>query len=162
MIRQKETKRKIGRCSPCHTRSDNLCCNQIVNTNTFRSRKTNKEFKIFHRVNCKSKLIIYLLECIKCMIQYVGKSEWPMNIRLNKHRNDVFRDDAIQVCKHFKQPNHDFNKDCKITIIEELKKKDKSLKQMRRILEERENFWIIRLKTLHPHGFNMELNNNNY
>ena len=83
-----------------------------------------------------------------------------MNIRINKHRNDVFREDAINVCKHFKQPTHDFNKHAKFTIIEELKKQDKSLAQMRKTLEEREDFWIKRLKTLHPNGFNMELNNN--
>ena len=82
-----------------------------------------------------------------------------MNIRINKHRNDVFREDAISVCKHFKQPYHTFNKDARFTIIEELKRKDKSLKEMRTILEKREDFWIERLKTLRPHGFNMELNN---
>ena len=85
-----------------------------------------------------------------------------MNIRINKHRNDVLREDAINVCQHFKQPTHKFNRDAKITIIEELKKKDKSLKEMRKILEEREDFWIIRLKTLHPQGFNMELNNKDF
>ena len=81
-----------------------------------------------------------------------------MNIRTNKHRNDVFREDAIQVCQHFKQPSHQFNKHAKITIIEQLKHQDKSLSEMRSILEEREDFWIKRLRTLHPHGFNMELN----
>ena len=160
VIRKKEITNRIGKCSPCYTRSDNLCCNQIENTRTFCSRRTNKEFQIFHRVNCKSNFIIYLLECTKCRIQYVGKSERPMNIRLNKHRNDVFREDAIKVCRHFKQPGHIFNRDAKVTIIEELKKKDKSLEQMRKTLEDREDFWIIRLKTLHPDGFNMELNTN--
>ena len=162
VIRKQDITGRKGGCSPCHTRNDNLCCKQVQNTSTFRSWKTKKEFKIFHRVNCKSKFVIYLLECTKCGIQYVGKSEWAMNIRINKHRNDVLREDAINVCQHFKQPSHNFNRDAKITIIEELKKKDKSLKEMRKILEDREDFWIIKLKTLHPQGFNMELNNNNF
>ena len=82
-----------------------------------------------------------------------------MNIRLNKHRNDVFREEAIEVCQHFKQVSHDFNKHAKITIIEELKQhNNKSLKQKRSILEGREDIWIKRLKTLHPNGFNKELN----
>ena len=51
----------------------------------------------------------------------VGKSEWPMNFRLNKQRNDVFRQDSILMCQHFKQATHDFNKHAKITIIEQLK-----------------------------------------
>ena len=84
-----------------------------------------------------------------------------MNIRINKHRNDGFREDAIQVCQHFKQPSHNFNKDAKITIIEELKMRNQPLHKMRKILEQREDFfWITKLKTLHPQGFNMELNNN--
>ena len=159
-MRKADISNQKGGCSPCLTRSDNLCCKQIQRTSTFRSRITKQEFKIYHRVNCKSRFIIYLLECLRCYIQYVGKSEWPMNIRCNKHRNDVFREEAIQVCQHFKQPGHNFNRDAKITIIEELKNKDRSLKTMRKILEQREDFWIKKLKTLHPDGFNMELNNN--
>ena len=160
VVRKGDISNQSGSCSPCLSRNDNLCCKQIRQTSTFQSRKTKKKYKIFHQVNCKSKFIIYLLECTLCMIQYVGKSEWPMNIRLNKHRNDVFREDAIHVCKHFKQPGHDFNKHAKITIIEELKKKDRSLRTMRKILEQREDFWILKLKTLQPDGFNMELNDN--
>ena len=160
VVRKGDISNQIGCCHPCLTRSDNLCCKQIRQTSTFQSRKTKKKYKIFHKVSCKSKFIIYLLECTRCRIQYVGKSEWPMNIRLNKHRNDVFREDAIHVCKHFKEPGHQFNKDAKITIIEELKKKDRSLKTMRKILEQREDFWILKLKTLQPDGFNMELNDN--
>ena len=51
-------------CSPCNSRKFNLCCQQVKNTNTFKSNKPKAEFKIYHRVNCKS----YLLECILCGI----------------------------------------------------------------------------------------------
>ena len=83
-----------------------------------------------------------------------------MNIRVNKHRNDVLREESIIVCQHFKQASHAFNTHAKITIIEQLKHQDKSLAEMRSTLEEREDFWIKRLKTLHPNGFNQELNRN--
>ena len=157
---RKDISKEKGNCGPCLTRNDNLCCKQIKKTTTFKSHITKKKYNIFHRVNCKSRYVIYLLECSICQKQYVGKSEWPMNIRLNKHRNDVFRNDAIHVCQHFNQHGHNFNRDAKITIIEELKKKDQPITTMRKILEQREDFWIIKLKTLHPQGFNMELNNN--
>ena len=45
------------------------------------------------------------------MIQYIGKSEPRMNIRINKHRDDVTREDAIQVCQHFTQTTHNFEYD---------------------------------------------------
>ena len=34
----------------------------------------------------------------------------------------------------------------------------KSQEQISRIILQRENFWIVKLKTLTPHGFNQELN----
>ena len=160
VIRKTNIKNRKGWCSPCNSRNFNLCCRQVRSTNKFKSNKTNEEFQIYHRVSCKSKFIIYLLECILCKIQYIGKSEWAMNIRINKHRNDVFREEAIHVCQHFKQVAHNFNRHAKITIIEELKHQNKGLTQMRAILEEREDFWIQRLKTLHPDGFNKGLNKN--
>ena len=40
-----------------------LCCQQLISTTTFISNQTNKTFKIYHRGNCKSSFIIYLLEC---------------------------------------------------------------------------------------------------
>ena len=82
-----------------------------------------------------------------------------MNIRINKHRNDVPRTDSLDVCKDFQNTGHDFEKHAKFTIIEELKDKNKSLLTMRKLLEEREDAWIIKLRTLHPDGFNKELNN---
>ena len=84
-----------------------------------------------------------------------------MNIRINKHRNDVFREDAISVCQHFTQTSHEFNRHAKVTIIEQLENQNQTLEQMRKTLENREDHWIKRLKTLHPYGFNRELNNNN-
>ena len=129
------------------------------NTNTFKTNMSKQEFKIYHRVTCKSKFIIYLLECILCRIQCIGKSEWPMNIRINKHRNDVFREEAIHVCQHFRQVSHNFNKHAKITIIEEVRHQNKSIMQKRTISLRNEKTSGQRLKTLHPSGFNKEHNN---
>ena len=98
------------------------------------------------------------MECVICKLQYVGKSEWPMNIRLNNHRNDVHRTDGLEVCRHFQNQGHNFNKHAKITIIEELKDRNKPTLTMRKILEQREDFWIIKLQSLNPKGFNQGLN----
>ena len=84
----------------------------------------------------------------------------PINFKLNKHRNDVFRDDSIPVWQHFNQASHDFTKHAEITIIEQVKHQNKGLAAMRATLEEREDFWIKKIKTLQPDGFNQELNRN--
>ena len=77
---------------------------------------------------------------------------------MNKHRKDVHRPDAIAVDKDFSQDGHDFNRDFRIIVIEEVTKKNLTKDQMRNILLRREDFWILKLKTLEPLGFNEKLN----
>ena len=63
-----------GRCTPCYT-SQSLCPQQFLKTTTFASTQTRETFTTFHQVTCHSDYVIYLLECVMCKIQYVGKSE---------------------------------------------------------------------------------------
>ena len=48
----------------------------------------------FHQLTCHSNYVIYLLECVMCKIQYVGKSE-TFNIRRNNHRKDIKKPNAM-------------------------------------------------------------------
>ena len=148
-----------GKCTPCRTRNNNLCCKQVLSTSTFKSQQTQEVFKIFHKTNCRSNFVIYLMECKKCKIQYVGKTDNQFNIRLNNHRHGANNptEDTIPAQKHF-SVNHNFNNDAQFTIIEQIKDQSKSPEEKRAILLQRENFWITKLKTLTPHGFNQELN----
>ena len=84
----------------------------------------------------------------------------PFNVRLNNHRKDARnpKEDTIPACKHFNGNGHDFNKNARFTIIEQIKDSTKTQEQKRTILLKRENFWITKLKTLTPLGLNMELN----
>ena len=66
----------------------------------------------------------------------------------------------FQHIQHFKQPGHDFNKNAKFTLIEQLNNitnTDKNILQIK--LKRREGFWILKLDTLTPKGLNQELNN---
>ena len=61
--------------------------------------------------------------------------------------------------RHFNCPNHDFNRYAKFTVTEELKNMDTfDKKKVRYILEKREDFLMIKLKTIHPDGLNDGLN----
>ena len=42
VIRKKKAEKKHLFCSPCYTRRDNLCCQQVEKTNVFKSYKTGK------------------------------------------------------------------------------------------------------------------------
>ena len=57
VIRKKQEEKKHLFCSPCYTRRNNLCCQQVEKTNVFKCYKTGKTNKIFQLI-CKSKGII--------------------------------------------------------------------------------------------------------
>ena len=138
----------------------NKCCRQIASTKTFRSDQTGESFEIRHKLNCKSKNCIYLGYCLKCSKnQYVGKAEPPAHLRFNTHRHDVKSETGLTFDKHFDQEGHDFDHHARFILIEQIKNQNNLTKlENRRILEQREDFWILKLKTLAPFGLNAGLN----
>ena len=156
---KKKKKKKIqGKCTPCLANSRSLCCKQIVHTTTFRSNQMNKIFHIYHNLNGQSNYVIYLLECTKCKIQRVGKAETEFNIRLNNHRKDVWKPNAIPASRHFSGKNHNFNTHAKFILIEQIRHVDIDTEKIKERLKQRDNFWILTLETLAPKGLNQELN----
>ena len=79
---------------------------QMINTNTFKSNKK-KDFSTYIKP-CKNKWIIYSLECMLYNLQYIGKSETSIHIRLNNHRKEVSNPKAIPSCIHFRKEGHSF------------------------------------------------------
>ena len=132
--------------------------NKWKKTNIFKNYKTGKTCKIFHQLTCKNKSIIYLLQYRICFTQYVGKSETSFNLRLNNHRKDSKKKDAIFVCTHFQKWNHNFQQDAKLVLIEQITRKYNTHEELRLILKKRESFWILNLRTLYPEGLTQELN----
>ena len=100
-VKRKITNKIPGKCTQCLGNNRTLFCKQVANITTFRTNQRNKIFQAFQNLNCKSKYVIYLLECTKCKIQYVGKAETEFNIRLNNYRKDVWKPDAILASRHY-------------------------------------------------------------
>ena len=70
-------RRKSGKCQPCLSQRGNICCKHILSTNAFKSNVTKKSYDIRHNLNCHSKNVIYLGDCILCPTeQYVGKGSF--------------------------------------------------------------------------------------
>ena len=154
-----QNKRK-GKYEPCNRSKPSLFCKQVIDTSTFRSYQTQQLYTIFHKLNCKSKFIIYLMECTLCKVQYVGKAETAFNIRLNKHRKDVNYPKSITADLQFRKPGHSFNLHAKFTLIEQLSNihaKEKNTLKFR--LKHCEDLWIQKLEMLMPKGLSQELNN---
>ena len=92
-------------------------------------------------------------------IQYVGKSETSFNIRLNNHRKDIKKPNAIEACKHFTNNQHIFSKHGKFIIIEQLRNMNTTATETLKLrFKERKKFWTKKLKTLTPYDLNHELN----
>ena len=115
------SKSREGRCEPCNTSKPSLCWKQVIDTSTFQSYQTQQLCTIFHKLNCKSKFIIYLIECVLCKVQYVGKAETAFNIKLNNHRKDVNNPKSIPADLHLRKPGHSFNPHAKLILIEQLR-----------------------------------------
>ena len=121
MIRKKKAEKKHLFCSPSNTRHDNLYCQQAQKH--------------------------YLLQCQVCFIQYDDKSETAFNLRLNNHRKDSKKKDAILACTHIQNPNHIFQRDVKFFLIEQITKIYNTIEEFRFILKKTREF--LDLKTLH-------------
>ena len=148
-----------GMCKPCTSQHGNLCCTLIKRTSEFTNRLTGKIFQIYHHLTCKSSKVIYLMECTECNNKpYVGKCETPMNLRINTHRADSKKITSIPVDQHFLVHGHIFNKHARFTIIETVSRPNLSKEQATQLLLKREDFWMIKLNTLKPNGFNEALN----
>ena len=91
---------------PWLSKTSNLCCGQLTSTMTFISLQTKRKFKTYHKINCKSEYVIYLMDFTHCNKQYVGKAETVFRIRLNNHRNDTKIPTVILACRHFQQQGH--------------------------------------------------------
>ena len=89
------------------------------------------------------------MECsLRKKSQYVGKSEYSLNLRMNTHRNDVWRTDGSPCGKHFQMPGHNFNVHTKFTITEEVYNKSLSKLKIGSLLDHKDGFWILKLQTL--------------
>ena len=67
VIRKNNRKKQLY-CRTYLTRRDNICCQEVLKTNTFASYRTRETFKIFHQLNCKSPRFIYLLQFQICQL----------------------------------------------------------------------------------------------
>ena len=83
-----------------------------------------------------------------------GKKE---NIYIYIYIYIYIKPDTIPACKHFNGKDHDFNRDAKFTLIEQIGN-SKTTVEKQTIILQRENFWITTLRTLTPLGFKQELN----
>ena len=72
------------------------------------------------------------MNCSLCeKSQYVGKSEYSLNIRMNTHRNDVWRTHGPPGDNYFQMPGQNFNAHAKFTVVDEVCNKSLPMSKIR-------------------------------
>ena len=95
--------------------------------------------------NCRSKNIIYMIECKKdkCKQRYIGETERLFKERINEHIGYVrSKNENISTGKHFNEPGHKIS-DMTFTVLEGVKKVDVIYRK------EREKHLIAKFNTYH-------------
>ena len=98
-----------------------------------------------------SKNVIYLIECKKCHLQYIGETKCQLSERFGEHRRSILNHQQLStttpVSLHFNQAGHSIN-DVRLIPIELIRSKRDSIRKAR------EAHLITKAKTLHPFGIN--------
>ena len=107
-------------------------------------------------LNCRSNLVVYLIECKSCSKQYVGSTITPIHSRFNNYKSWARKVSKVfpkncnvyqkQFHHHFNSEGHNGMQDWKITIID----RAKSVLELRC----RESYWQHSLDTFIPNGLN--------
>lgn len=134
---------KISACGKSRCK----CCTVIKQDSYFTDKSGSKVFPINSNMNCDSSDVIYLINCTKCKLQYVGQTSMALKDRLNCHRSDIkcFKNTSVGV--HFSHNRHCF-RDLRIMPIESvvgLNKKERDTKEYN---------WMSTLNTFYPEGLN--------
>ena len=81
---------------------------------------TDKSFRAGATADCKTSIVVFLIECQKCGKKYFKEMENPLHLRLNGHRSDYSsRLTDKPVGKHFNELGHKFS-DLTIMINEQM------------------------------------------
>ncbi|XP_035274238.1 nuclear GTPase SLIP-GC-like isoform X3 [Anguilla anguilla] len=123
-----------------------LCCRQITKgTDKFQSTATGKQYNITQHLTCKTPSVIYIIQCKKCPVQYVGKTATTLQRRFTDHRSSIRYRQHRPISDHFNNHDHSLE-DLILFPIEQVNGSE--------ALKEREFYWIRELETM-AHGLNL-------
>ena len=107
-------------------------CPILVTTDTFSSSVTGEHFKLKLSASCKTSNVIYLIQCKRCGLQYVGETGQPLHNRMNSHRFNIAhgRTNESPVAAHFTSEGHT-EIDMSVMVIDRCWKEDAILRKIR-------------------------------
>ena len=127
-------------------------CVKIDKSGEITSKTTERKYVAKQNVTCESSNLIYCLECKRCKMQYVGKTERPLKERLGEHLGTIKANKGdTDVPWHFNQADHQKRSDVKIYVIEFINRHPKT-DEGKRLLALAEYHWIEKKAISFPAG----------
>ena len=104
-------------------------------------------------VNCNSNNLIYVIQCTKCKLLYVGQTSNSIKTRFTNHFYDISKKPHTVVSHHFNTLNHKLLDDVSISVLSFIATPVASTNSKFTRLQV-EAAWQHRLHSLAPHGLN--------
>ena len=103
-------------------------------------------YQIKSHITCETSNVIYMIQCTKCNLQYIGETKRRLKERLNEHRRPIINTSSYNptaVSRHFITGNHTVNHMLLIPLEKLYTNRDS-------VRKAREAFLIHRGNTLEP------------
>ena len=99
----------------------NASLRDLLVHSTLPHENSNEARKITDSISCHSKNLIYLTECKRCHLQYIGETKRQLSERFGKHRRSILNHQQLSTTTpaslHFNQADHPIN-DVRLIPIE--------------------------------------------
>ena len=131
-----------------------ITCPYIINgLTTYTFTATGETRTITSHFTCDTKNVVYMIQCNRCKLQYIGETKRKLKERFNDHRrtvdNPASKSKPTNVSEHFMlTPNHSAS-DMQLIPLEKFYSNRDSIRKAR------EAHLIIRAGTLEPNGLNL-------
>ena len=130
------------KCGKCR-----VACPVIKETKHFQSTNTRRKYPIKQKLDCTSDWLIYLVTCLKCKGQYVGKSKTVFKVRHSNHKQEV-KKQVGGLGQHYGGGGGCGYENFSITLIEQVREKNFEF------LAKRELYWQHQLRVYIENGHN--------
>ena len=91
-------------------------CPRMLVTTSITSLTSNYTFRIRGNLNWNSHYVLYIIECHKCSIQYLGQMTNSLSMRMTAHMTDIKKNKNTSVARHFNSLDHT-PKDVKVSAL---------------------------------------------
>ena len=125
--RQRRSNKGMFKCNkPCVT------CPYIKVGKIAKSTARDHKVELQQHFNCHTRNIIYLIECKKCLQQYLGESKRSLAERIGNHRGYVNNKNFWKWAtgEHFNSKGHSLS-DMTVMVIEKLRQTDETYRKER-------------------------------